>query len=115
MVTTGRAGVVDPDDDTPLNERRNDTRDPGAEDARSQRWSHSMMPDSITERLHTACYASAWAGAAILQISLAGVILRRSRSINSFIAGLASTSFPSAFVTSTAWCTLIQAGIVNRQ
>jgi hypothetical protein len=29
-VTTGRAGVVDPDDDTPLNERRNDARDPGA-------------------------------------------------------------------------------------
>jgi len=29
-VATGRAGVVDPADDTPLNERRNDTRDPGA-------------------------------------------------------------------------------------
>ncbi len=29
-VATGRAGVVDPDDDTPLNERRNDARDPGA-------------------------------------------------------------------------------------
>ncbi|MGI8689270.1 MAG: hypothetical protein ACR2M3_11890 [Thermomicrobiales bacterium] len=29
-ITTGRAGVVDPTDDTPLNERRNDARDPDA-------------------------------------------------------------------------------------
>jgi hypothetical protein len=36
-ITAGRAGVVDPDDDTPLNEKRNDARDPGAADSAESR------------------------------------------------------------------------------